>query len=385
MKLTLSSVCLLIAAVLFFSSCEKEYSFENGGIPGSGAAVFTLGGAPASCTGFVTAGTYTAGTALVAGNTVTFDVNVATAGTYVISTAAANGVTFSKTGLFSSTGSQTITLNGMGTPTAGGDFTYTVTNGSTDNCSYSITVVPSGPVATGTLDCAGFTSAGVYKQGTALTATNTVSIPVTVATAGSYSITTTVNGATFSGSGVLAAGAQTIVLTGSGTATNSGVTSYPLSLGASSCSFTIDFLPGTSPATDYLRCNLDGVAKTFNVNLSGTAPVVTGFSIDGFESSAANSPTLSLALNNLLGTVTVGTYDLLSITSPSAIFCFPVYDDGSVTWSQSINNQPGTFTVIVTSKTANRIIGTFSGTLYEADGAGPAAKVFTAGNFSVPY
>ncbi len=388
MKLRLSSALLFFAATLFFSSCEKEYSFENGGIPGSGAADFTLGGSPSTCTGFVTSGIYTAGTALIASNTVTFDVTVTTIGSYTLTTAAVNGVTFSKTGDFTTTGTQTITLDGAGTPAAAGNFIYTLTNGSANNCSYTITVVPAGPVATGTLDCTGVTTAGTFTQGIVLNSTNTVSIPVTVATAGSYSITTTVNGATFSGAGVLAAGAQTIVLTGSGTPANSGATLYPVNFGASSCSFSIDFLPGVTPATDYLRCNIDGTATTFNVNLTGVAPVIplgSGFSIDGDQSSASNTASLSLNLNNLTGAIATGNYDFPSLVPLSTIFCVPIYDDGSVTWSESTNSQPGTFTVIVTSKTANRIIGTFSGTLYGADGAGPAAKIFTNGEFSIPY
>ena len=180
MKLKLSSVFLLLAAIVFFSACEKEKSFENGLPPGAGAAIFTLGGSPSSCTGFVAGGSYTAGTALIANNTVTADVNVTTTGSYSITTAAVNGVIFSTTGNFTTTGAQTVTLQGAGTATVAGDFTYTVSNGTASDCNLIITVVPAGPVASATLDCANITSAGSYTQGVALAATNTVSIPVTL-------------------------------------------------------------------------------------------------------------------------------------------------------------------------------------------------------------
>ena len=389
MKLKLSSVFLLLAAIVFFSACEKEKSFENGLPPGAGAAIFTLGGSPSSCTGFVAGGSYTAGTALIANNTVTADVNVTTTGSYSITTAAVNGVIFSTTGNFTTTGAQTVTLQGAGTASVAGDFTYTVSNGTTSDCNLIITVVPAGPVASATLDCANITSAGSYTQGVALAATNTVSIPVTVATAGSYSISTTANGCTFSGSGTLATGNQTIVLTGSGIPANSGSISFSISFGTSNCNFSIDFLPGTTAATDFLRCSIDGVATTFNANLIAaeqSASVGSGFSIDGFKSSATNSASLSLNLTNLGGTIiSTGTYDLFVTSPPSTIFCYPIYDDGMVSWNQSINNQPGTFTIIVITKTINRITGTFSGTLYGANGNGPAIKTFTNGEFSVPY
>ncbi len=385
MKKIFSFVSLVLLSVLFFVSCEKELSFEGGGIVGPGAAVFTLGGSPASCTGFAASGTYMAGIALTTTNTITFDVNVSSAGAYTISTAAVNGITFSNTGSFTDTGTQTITLTGNGTPAAAGDFTYTVTN-SAGNCSFIITTAPAAPPASGTLDCAGIAPAGTYTQGIALSSSNTISIPVTVTTAGSYSITTgTVNGCAFSSSGVLAAGAQTIILTGSGTPTASGNNSYNISFGTSSCSFSIGFLPGAAPSTDYLRCNIDGTAATFNVNLTGIAPMASAFAIDGSQSTDIPGPSLSLTLTNATGSVTAGTYNLLSLTNPTPIFCFPIYDDGTVTWSQGTNGQTGTFTIIVSQKTSNRITGTFSGTLYGDDGASTTAKVFTNGEFSVPY
>ena len=142
MKLRLSSALLFFAAILFFSSCEKEYSFENGGTPGvivggssGGTAIFTFNGGTGSCTGAVS-GTYTAGTALGAANTVAIHLNVDSIGTYTLSTSTNNGISFSGSGTFTATGSQTITLTGTGTPLTAGTFNYTP--GAT-GCTFSIT------------------------------------------------------------------------------------------------------------------------------------------------------------------------------------------------------------------------------------------------------
>ena len=101
-----------------------------------GSAVF----AP-SCTAPVFNGTYSAGTAMTAGNTVTLNVTVTTIGTWSISTSPAlNGVIFSGAGSFTSTGAQTITLTASGTPTASGTFNYPVAIGAS-SCNFACTFV----------------------------------------------------------------------------------------------------------------------------------------------------------------------------------------------------------------------------------------------------
>src|SRR5687767_10300652 len=114
---------------------------------GTGAAVFTLEGSPNACTGAVVNGSYAVGTALNATNTATISVNVTTVGTYNIATTATNGMTFSKAGAFATTGVQTVTLNGSGTPTTSGSITIPVTVGAS-NCTFTVTV---GNNAVGTL------------------------------------------------------------------------------------------------------------------------------------------------------------------------------------------------------------------------------------------
>lgn len=116
------------------STCNFTINFAAGTAPATG----TLGGSPGSCTPVTPAGTYTQGVVLTAANTVQVQVNVATVGAYTISTNTVNGVSFSKTGTFTTTGLQNVILTGTGTPTNSGSQNFTVTFGSSV-CNFSIT------------------------------------------------------------------------------------------------------------------------------------------------------------------------------------------------------------------------------------------------------
>ncbi len=103
-------------------------------VPTGGSSVFTV-----TCTGSTPVGVYVAGTPLTATNTITLNVDVTTAGTWSVTTSpAVNGVIFSGTGTFTTTGAQTIVLTGSGTPTAAGPFAFTVT-GATATCTFQTT------------------------------------------------------------------------------------------------------------------------------------------------------------------------------------------------------------------------------------------------------
>jgi len=242
MNLFRSILAGLIVTGLILTGCSK--SSTSGG---NGAAVYTLGGAGGTCTGFTLgAGTYVVGTALGSTNTVTLTVNVTTAGTYTITTNTANGISFSKSGTFTSTGSQTVTLTGSGTPTAAGLNNYSIAGSS--SCSFSVTATGGGGgVATFTLgggpgSCTGFSlGAGTYVTGTALGSTNTATCQVNVSAVGTYSITTaTVNGISFSKSGTFSStGVQSVTLVGNGTPTNAGSFNYTATAGSSSCTFSV--------------------------------------------------------------------------------------------------------------------------------------------------
>lgn len=120
---------------------SSQCTFSVTTLPGTsgGTAVFTLEGAPNSCVPGSTQGIYTAGVATNNTNTATVNVDVTTAGTYSIVTSLVNGVTFTASGIFSSTGPQQIVLNASGTPAADGSFSIPVTIGST-TCSFPLAV-----------------------------------------------------------------------------------------------------------------------------------------------------------------------------------------------------------------------------------------------------
>ena len=208
-----------------------------------GPATFTV-----NCPSAVINGTYTAGTALTAANTVTIGVTVTTVGTYNISTTATNGMTFTASGTFAATGAQNITLVGSGTPGAAGASSIPVTAGTTP-CNFVVTVVAGGAVFA--VNCGTAVINGTYTQNTAFTAANTVTMSVNVTTGGTYNITTAnTQGMIFSASGTWAIGTQTLTLTGSGTPTASGTIYIPITAGTTPCNFLV-LVAAPTAASDY--------------------------------------------------------------------------------------------------------------------------------------
>jgi hypothetical protein len=385
MMLKLKIPFLLICLSALFSACKKEYSQEAA--PLTGTSVFSFAGSPGTCTNAVVAGTYKAGTALGAANIVTIGVTVTKAGTYNISSGTVNGISFTGSGTFAATGAQTIALVGTGIPAASGSFSF---NAGTNSCSFSVTV-SGADVSTSVFSYSGFPGActnatpeGTYAKGTALTAGNKVTIGVNVTTIGTYFVSTDqVNGFSFSGSGSFTAlGIQTITLTASGVPAAEGTFNFTPS--NDGCAFPIVVVAGTV-LTDYLKCTIDGVAKTFNINLVGGLADTTTFAIGGEETSDTASASFTIGLLKTPA-ITTGIYNKFSATSINQV-CIISYDDGvsSTGWASALLLQSGGFTVNVLTLTANTITGTFSGTLYDNDGQGTATKAVTAGSFSLNF
>lgn len=218
---------------------------------GTGTAVFSLGGSPGGCTGASVGGSYTVGVPLTPANTLTIQVDVTTLGTYSIAAASTAGFLFTGTGTFTTLGLQNVTLNGSGTPLSAGNTAVTVTN-IASTCTFNVTVIGASP-AVFTLDgapngCNSYIVAGNYTVGSTASASNTVKLNVTVTTPGAYVITTnTVNGISFSGAGTLAAGAQVITLTASGTPLAAGTFNTFAPNITNSCSFAITFVAAPPP------------------------------------------------------------------------------------------------------------------------------------------
>ncbi len=170
------------------------------------------------CPSITVGGSYVQGVALNASNTLTLTVNVTAAGNYMISTNTVNGYSFSGSGNFTTLGNQTVVLQGSGTPAAPGANTVTLTGSATTAGSCTVNITVAVPPVSYTINCGGITVSGSYMTGTAMTAANKMTVPVTVASVGSYTISTdVVNGISFSGSGTFSTvGTQVVTLMATG-------------------------------------------------------------------------------------------------------------------------------------------------------------------------
>ncbi|MFZ1529922.1 MAG: hypothetical protein WAT19_14295 [Ferruginibacter sp.] len=362
------------------------------------AAKFTLSGSPAGCSGYTVNGTYKAGTALTASNTLTFNVIVDSIGTYSLSVPTTNGMIFTGTGYFASTGPQTVTLSGFGVPSAAGVFNTRVSpTDTTKKCTFALTVLPTGGTTNAVYtmggtpnNCTTFSSAGTYNAGTAMTGSNTVNMDVAITTAGTYTISTnTVNGVTFRATGSFSAiGTRTVQLTAIGTPTAAGTFNYTVTGGSSSCSFPITFGAGGGGGSDYIRCKIDGVNATFNfsaVARINTAAGTDTLSIEG-DSTGAGISAFGFNIERPASASSwANTYSVNQFASNihvdagygnlPALVVYVAETTGAT--------QTNPFTITITSATATRLTGTFSGKLEDFFGFGPD-KLVTAGEFSVP-
>ena len=238
------------------------------------------------CTGTAT-GSSTVGLS-AAGNTKTVVASVTTAGTYNIS-ASANGVTYSAAGTFGGTGLQNVTLIATGTPTAGGDHTFSLNV--TPTCSFDINTID--PSSGGTAAVTGYvcsaTGTGTMIVGTALTEGEVShQFTATVSTTGTYDISAVANGVTFTASGTFAStGSQPITLTATGTPTAQGTHTFTLST-TPNCSFTRETVNAASVA-----CDANGIEGNYVINQALTA--ANKFSVTVTNGDAVNNLVLSLA------------------------------------------------------------------------------------------
>ncbi len=106
-------------------------------------------------------------------------------------------------------------------------------------------------------NCTAALISGIYKVGTALDVSNTITISVNITNIGTYTISTnSLNGISFAGAGsFITTGEQSITLTGSGTALAAGTFTY--AFGANGCSFSIIILPG-EVVTGNFTAKIDG-------------------------------------------------------------------------------------------------------------------------------
>jgi hypothetical protein len=219
-------------------------------------ASYTLSGYPNDCQNPDIKGKYIAGEQLTDG-TATLNVNITSPGNYTIKTDTVNGMSFSASGRFSTTGDQSVTLTASGTPDSPGLIFFTVTADSSQ-CSFSVSVTAANPLATYVLEsgsgpsnrtiCAPRSIQGTYIAGTPLTIGNTATISVFVTVPGNFSISTfKIDGMVFKLNGTFTTlGEQNVILMADGEPLSQGTYSFtpfiigPAPLGGQSCDFDID-------------------------------------------------------------------------------------------------------------------------------------------------
>lgn len=144
----------------------------------------------------------------------------------------------------------------------------------------------------------------------------------------------------------------------------------------------------------YLKCSLDGVAKTFNVNAKASNMNMAGIqslSVYGNVTSAATMEGLNITVNNSPSPgkkIVAGTY---SESQSTDFVVGAVYNPGSTTVVYGAGVYPGSnpLQIVITAMDANTIKGTFSGNLYYENTSsgtiGPNFKVVTNGEFYLHF
>ena len=365
---------LLLASSILLIKCQKELSFDTGGTPSQGSLQDDGSG---DCLPKTLNGNYIAQASLTSSNTMQVTVNVTTVGSYNIFSDTVNNYYFKATGIFSTLGSHSVTLKGTGKPLVEGVDNFLIQYDSTA-CNVAVTVLPAGTTnAVLTMDCTNATVNGTYQTGTALSSsTNTVVLPVTVTTAGAYSISGSANGMTFSGSGTVTTSTTSITLQGNGTPTTAQTTSVPVSFGTSNCSFSVTVTAGSGGGGG--GGGGSGYNWSFNQGSTAYNGPTTGAleaAIGGFDAVSVNGTSTAPSTDYALilqmtksGTMSTGTFTTTSLTNSVAFTL--INQTTSQTTFSSFNGDGSNLTVhITTYDPVGKIVqGDFSGTAKNATG-----------------
>jgi trimeric autotransporter adhesin len=243
---------------------------------------------------------------------------------YNIASTATNGISILEplSGEFSSGVSpESISLNFSGTPLAAGTTTFTYDINERTGCTFTVPINSSASGAISATTCVGVLSGTYQAQLVMNPATNTKIISVTVATAGTFTITTnTVNGVTFSsGPVVLAAGVQGVTLRATGTPQNAGTFNYSYSVENTtatpptfaSCSFAVTYaLPSGLPNYQSLNCATPSTNLAFDylkASNTGANDALGRTIIKNFDASADTSTRSNLDMSSAGTTLVAGT------------------------------------------------------------------------------
>ena len=245
-------------------------------------------------------------------------------------------------------------------------------------------------------DCMPSLVNGVYAKDSLLKASNYVDITVQITQTGSYSITTdTVNGYSFSAAGdVGIIGINTIRLLGKGRPFAGGVDVFKIKFDSSICEFNV-VVSGTGGgggggSANFIKANIDGATTITTFDVGDTAvfdnTTFTGFAGYGITGADSSGDSIRIAVGTP-GTTGPAIGTAYNVSQP--VFTAGVlgnYKDillnNFSATTMAMNPMPY-FTVTITSVTATRLTGTFSGAMF-MNGTGPGTKTFTNGSFSVP-
>jgi hypothetical protein len=129
-----TSLILFLFGIIFFTGCSKDK-------PASDPNQFSI-----DCTGITQSGSVIVGKGITNKTSLSISVNVAKTGVYSISTDTLNGIYFSSSDTFNTTGTQTVVLKGTGTPVSLGTNKFTI-RGDGDSCKVDVTAVSPGSLS----------------------------------------------------------------------------------------------------------------------------------------------------------------------------------------------------------------------------------------------
>lgn len=240
-------------------------------------------------------------------------------------------------------------------------------------------------------DCMPILVSGSYKTDTLLNTSNYVDVSIKLTQAGTYSIKSdTINGYSFSGTGIADTGVNTVRLSGIGRPFVGGVDIFTIKFDSSVCEFNV-IVTGTGggggggTAGDSIVATIDGVYTTFKFRDSAKRNMTSGFDAIGIlgYNNAAGFESFGLLVGTMAplgpGTYTVNQFPAVIVAAQDTSATFAYYAQTNPVGPPQI---PG-FTVTITTLTATRVSGTFSGRLFDNMGAGPGFKDVMGGVFSV--
>jgi len=220
-------------------------------------AVFTLNGSPDKCDTVSIEGNYTLNTPMTTANKVTIRVNVSTPGVYNIVTTEENGVVFTASGVFTTTGVQNVVLQANGiVPLGGAGYRIFWIMREGTYCNFEI-FFANAPLAEFSLNgfpgaCSGTSMSGLLIAGVPANASNTITVSVNVTRVGEWLTiaTNTVNGIQFGiTSGIFTkTGVQLVTLKCSGTPVSAGTFNLVAYGGGTTCTFSVTVAPNNSSA-----------------------------------------------------------------------------------------------------------------------------------------